>query len=137
MHQVRTIFGKARHRQQGQAMVEFALVLPILLTIVLAGLQFGTVYLKWQQLSAGASEGARKAIVSRQASGREDLVRDAVRNAAPNLTPSSSLNVMITGSWDAGDPITVEATFPVQVDILGVHIYDGTISSQRTMRVEQ
>ncbi len=72
-------------RERGQAMVEFALMLPILVTVMFAVIEMGDAYWKYQQLSAAASEGARKAIVSRSLSSadREAAVETAVQNAAP------------------------------------------------------
>lgn len=121
-------------REQGQGMVEFALVLPILLLVVLAGLQLGTVFLQWQQLSSAVSEGARRAIVSSQKGDRDSLVTSSVRQAAPSLD-AGSLDVSVSGSWEVGEPITVGGTYPVSVNVLGIVVFDGDISNQRTMRV--
>jgi Flp pilus assembly protein TadG len=49
------------HGERGQAAVELALVLPLLLTILYAMFQFGQVYLQYQEVSAATSEGARQA----------------------------------------------------------------------------
>lgn len=124
-----------RHAEDGQAFVEFALIVPVLLTIILAGISFGDLFLKYQQLSAATSEGARTGIVSRNQSSRSNLVEQATRSAAPNLT-AKDLNVAITSTWNAGDPITVTATYPATVRVLGVTLFDSTLTSTRTMRVE-
>ena len=47
--------------ERGQAAVELALILPVLVVIVYAIFQFGQVYLQYQEVSAATSEGARKA----------------------------------------------------------------------------
>jgi PKD repeat protein len=39
-----------RHRQRGQSLVEFALVVPLLLLVLLVGIDFGRVYLGWINL---------------------------------------------------------------------------------------
>lgn len=48
----------SRARDDGQSLVELALVLPVLLLIVLAGLDFGRVFLGWVSLTNAAREGA-------------------------------------------------------------------------------
>ena len=51
--------------ERGQAMVEFAFVVPILLVVVLAVIQFGITYNNYVTLTDAARAGARKAAVSR------------------------------------------------------------------------
>jgi TadE-like protein len=54
------------HRsEEGQAMVEFALVLPILLLLVMGIIQFGIVFNNYVTLTDGVRAGARQAAVSR------------------------------------------------------------------------
>jgi Flp pilus assembly protein TadG len=57
---------RMRHRaERGQATVEFALVLPIVLLVVVGGIQFGLAFNFWLDLNHVASEGARWASVNR------------------------------------------------------------------------
>lgn len=123
-----------RRRETGQSMAELSLMLPVFLLVVLGGLQLGAAFLQTQQLSAAVSEGARRAIVSSQQPDRDTLVADAVRDAAPNLD-EDSIGVAISGSWEVGEPITVTATYPISVDVMGLVIYQDDVSNARTMRV--
>ena len=122
--------------ESGQAFVEFALITPVLLTIILAGISFGQLFFTYQQLSAATSEGARRGIVSRSDADPSTSVERATRDAAPNLN-SEQLDVPVSSSWSPGDPLTVTATYPATVRILGITFYDDVLSSTRTMRVEQ
>jgi Flp pilus assembly protein TadG len=122
--------------EDGQAFVEFALITPILLTIIFAGIGFGQLFFTYQQLSAATSEGARRGIVSRTASSPSQAVIDATRSAAPNLDPGN-INVSVSSSWQPGANLTVTATYPAEVTVLGLTLYDSNLSSTRTMRVEQ
>jgi Flp pilus assembly protein TadG len=115
-------------------MAELSLMLPILLLVVLGGLQLGAVFLQTQQLSSAVSEGARRAIVSSQKPDRDALVEDAVHDAAPSLDPAS-LDVSIAGTWEVGEPITVTGSYPVSVDVLGLVVYEDVVTNERTMRV--
>jgi Flp pilus assembly protein TadG len=123
--------------ERGQAMVEFALVLPILLTVVWGCIEFGRAYWTYQQLSAAVSEGARTAAVSRSVAFPSTTVTTAVRNAAPNLT-ASNLTVTTTSTpWTPGQSVTVTGTYPESIKILGITLFDQRISSSRTTRIEQ
>lgn len=117
-------------------MVELALVLPILLLVLFAVIQFGLAFWSYQQVSAAASEGARRAAVSRSASDRNGVIARAARDASPNLAPDD-MNVSSSSSWTAGSPVTVTVTYPARVRILGQTFFDGRLSSTRTARVEQ
>lgn len=126
--------------EAGQAMVEFALVVPILLTVVFAAIEFGDAYWKYQQLSAAVSEGARKAIVSRNASDKSGTVTTAIRNAAPNLNSSSisvSMNPSGSSTWTAGSNIAVTATYPETISIVGIPVSSFNLTNTRSMRIEQ
>lgn len=120
----------------GQALVEFALVLPLLMCVLLGVVGFGDTFWKYQQLSAATSEGARRAIVSRSDANRTGTVVAATRAAAPNLS-ASDMAVTVSSTWTPGSTVTVSATYPASVTILGVGVWNGTLNSARTMRVEQ
>jgi len=122
--------------ENGQAMVEFAMVLPILLLIMFAVVEFGMAFWTYQQVSAAASEGARRAIVSRSYSDCNARVQTAVQNASPKLN-AGSMNVSTVSTWTPGDPVTVTVTYPENITILGITMYSANLTGRRTMRVEQ
>ena len=119
--------------ERGQALVEFALVLPILMIILLGTLQFGIAFFQWQQLSAAVSEGARIGIVSASEANPAATVRTAAEQAAPGLADGITINV--DGAFTPGQDITVTGTFPVSINVLGMVVYEGDLQSTRTMRV--
>ena len=127
---------KPRSRESGQAMVEFALVLPILMMVLWGAIDFGRAYWSYQQLSSAASEGARKAAVSRAEDDPEGTVVAWTKDAAPNLT-ADDMDVEVDSSWDPGDEVTVTARYPVNIDVLGFVVLDDELESTRTARVEQ
>lgn len=116
-------------------MVEFALVLPVLCAILFATVQFGTVFWQYQQLSAAASEGARRAAVSRTFSDRTTRVTNSVKTAAPGLT-STKVTVQTDSTWAAGSSVTVTAKYPATIKIMGRTLYNKDLTSRRTARVE-
>ena len=121
--------------ERGQATVELALILPVLCLILFAALEFGTAFWHFQQVSAAASEGARRAAVSRTVSTREDDIRTAVVNASPALD-ESSIGVSSSSTWNAGDPVTVTVTYPETIRVMGITFFSTNLVSRRTARVE-
>jgi Flp pilus assembly protein TadG len=121
----------------GQAIVEFALILPVLLLIVLGIIQFGRLYSNDETITNATRAGARVAAVSRTASDPVGATIQAVKNAAPNLDPSQvTVTVTPAPPWQPGSSVTVTATYPYSIDLLGMVVKSGTLSSSTTERVE-
>jgi Flp pilus assembly protein TadG len=123
--------------ENGQAATEMALVLPILAAILLAIAQFGILFNNYITLTDATRTGARKAAVSRFSGDQGAAAVTAVRAAASNLTPSK-LGVSITSdNWDVpGSDVTVTATYPYNLNILGWVIQSGTLTSTTKERLE-
>jgi Flp pilus assembly protein TadG len=122
--------------QQGQTMTEFALVLPVLALILFAVIQFGIVFNNYITLTDATRAGARKAAVSRQDPNRNAAVMSAVRSSASDLK-SSKLSVLPPSStWDSGADVTVTASYPYSISLLGVVVKSGSLTSTTTERVE-
>jgi Flp pilus assembly protein TadG len=122
--------------QQGQTMTEFALVLPVLALILFAVIQFGIVFNNYITLTDATRAGARKAAVSRQDPNRNSAVMSAVRSSASDLK-SSKLSVLPPSStWDSGADVTVTASYPYSISLLGIVVKSGQLSSTTTERVE-
>ena len=133
------MFKRRNKNERGQAVVEFAVILPVLLLILFAILQFGVVFNNYIQVTAAAREGARKAAVSRTlgTSAAETAATTAAKNAAPGLT-AGSVNVTFPNSptFAQGSDITVQVTYPYAISIIGLVVSSGNLSSSTTMRVE-
>jgi Flp pilus assembly protein TadG len=118
----------------GQTMVEFALVLPILLVVLFGIIQFGITFKDYVTLTDAVRAGARTAAVSRYSS---DPVADTVarvKNAA-DLTPAS-VSVTVTSTWVHGDDVVVTARYPYAISLFGVVVSSGNLTSSTTERVE-
>jgi Flp pilus assembly protein TadG len=128
-------------RERGQAAVELALFLPVLLTILYAIFQFGQLYLDYQEVSAATSEGARQAsnmaVVADP--GRTSTIVGTVRGGTSvgnnGEYDPSSLAVSVSSAWTPGSPVTVTSTYPASVSILGVTIFSDKLTTRRTARV--
>jgi Flp pilus assembly protein TadG len=125
---------------RGQTMVEFALIAPLLCLILFAIIQFGIVYSSYVTLTDATRAGARKAAVSRLESQPENITEAAVRNSAKNLDEpcavDTGLCVSVSATWEHGKDVTVEATYPYKIDLLGVVFKQGRLKSVTTERVE-
>jgi len=123
--------------ERGQAMVEFAFVVPIILTLVLAIIQFGIAYNNYVTLTDAARAGARKAAVSRYlgSGSATQACKDAVTNSASDLN-ASDLQISCTSSWAPASDVEVNATYPYDINILGVVVKSGRLSTTTTERVE-
>jgi len=107
-----------RDRQRGAAAVEFALVLPLLLTLVLGSIDWGWFFFIDQLVTNAAREGARAGSVlpprpTSTASQAEDAAEQA---ASAYLTRATLAPKGVAASFttvDGTDAIQVTITYPV------------------------
>ena len=127
------------HSESGQSAVEFALVLPLLIGVLLAIVEFGIAFSNYVTLTDAARVGARKAITIRLGGTTPADASQAVRDAAGGLS-QSNLSVSVTDpDWTtAGSQITVTASYPysIQIPLLGISIASGTLKAQAEERLE-
>jgi Flp pilus assembly protein TadG len=122
--------------QQGQTMTEFALVLPVLALILFAVLQFGIVFNNYVTLTDATRAGARRAAVSRQDPNRDSAVISAVENSASDLDVSQLSVPPPSSTWDSGSDVTVTASYPYSIGLLGMVVKSGRLTTTTTERVE-
>jgi Flp pilus assembly protein TadG len=118
-------------------MVEFALVLPILLLLLLGVVQFGIAFNNYLAVTDAVRAGARQGAVARYLPPAERCpsVVSRVRDSAENLT-QSKLNVSCASTFAAGEDVTVTASYPYSISILGMVVKSGNLTSTTTERVE-
>ena len=87
-----------RHQHRGQALIEFAMVVMILLTLVGGIFDFSIYMYRYVQASNCVREAARRAVVRADDAANPPYCVDA--SLAPNLSPSDYK------SLDAGDEVT-------------------------------
>lgn len=124
-----------RSQEDGQALVEFALVLPLLVLVLFAVIQFGIAFNNYVTLTDAVRAGARTASVSRFSSTPGAQAEAAVRDAAVNLD-QGELAVTVSSSWARGDDVRVVATYPYEIDLVGLVVASGSLQSETTERVE-
>jgi Flp pilus assembly protein TadG len=122
--------------EQGQTMTEFALVLPVLALLLFAVIQFGIVFNSYVTLTDATRAGARRAAVSREDPNRDSAVIAAVRNSASDLDPGKLSVPPPSSTWDAGSDVTVTASYPYSISLLGIVVKSGSLTTKTTERVE-
>jgi Flp pilus assembly protein TadG len=126
--------------ERGQALVEFAMVLPLLALLLFAIVQFGIVYNNYISLTDAVRAGARKAAVSRQTTdsgGPVGVTKQAVIDAGSDISISAGdVTVSTPGGWNPGEDVSVTATHPYSINLFGVVVASGNLSSTTTERIE-
>jgi Flp pilus assembly pilin Flp len=129
--------------EDGQALVEFALVLPLLMLAIAMVLEFGKVFHYWQDESHLASQGARLASVNSNPGGGSLQSYLQGQADAPELRDGGTdaiadpVKVCITPGAKIGDPVKVEVSTTYKwLPILG-GVATSTIRDSATMRMER
>ena len=121
--------------ERGQALTEFALALPVLAMLLFAVIQFGIAFNNYETLTDATRAGARKAAVGRQSANPVGDCQTAVRSSATDLS-SGGLTASCSSTWQPGANVTVTATYPYKISLLGLVVKTGRLSSTTTERVE-
>lgn len=143
-------------REDGQALVEFALVLPILLMVATGLTSFGLVFYHYITIEDAVRAGARELSLGR---GNSAAAPNDPCNQAINETYNSAIDAGLAKSdihlvvnnvatsapcsgigtnWTQGNQVTVTATVPCSINIIGVNINcpGGKITAQATDAIE-
>lgn len=128
---------RARGEERGQALVEFALVLPLFVTLLFGIIQFGIAFNHYLVLTDAVRAGARTAAVSRTAPDPNGAGEKAVRRAAVDLRAADLIvTVNAPSGWKRGSEVSVTASYPYSLEVYGLAFSSGRISSTTTERIE-
>ncbi|MBP2636730.1 MAG: TadE-like protein [Firmicutes bacterium] len=127
---------------RGQAIVETALILPVIVLLLFAIMEFGQIFNQYIVVTAAAREGARAAAVSDDAAAQLAIV-----NATTSIS-NSGLSVAIVypeGGREQGKSVTVTVSKPIEVNTPMIkEIIDSVFAGRppmlvgrSVMRVEQ
>ena len=135
--------------ERGAALVEFALILPVLALLLFGMLDFGKAFNYWIDETHLANEGARWAVVNKNpaSSGslqnyiRQQATSNELRNGGTSSV-SNPVQVCIefpNGTSNVGDPVRVELTTTYRwLGVLAARmsVTQTTIKGSSTMRLE-
>ena len=126
-------------KEDGQAIVELAISLPILIMILCAIIDFGWLFMNQNSIDYASREGARYAIVH---SSSKSAIEAHIRAIAPeNIATTAEINITFTNVSNPrlGD-VVIEISDDVAIltPIVGVFVQGETmnLSSSCTMKVE-
>jgi len=128
---------KSLRNEKGQSLVEFAILLPLLLLLMMGILEFSLMLNSYLTINNSAREGARLGIVA----GSNIEIKELILNISPNLD-SKKLIVNITpleGSRQSGGTLTVDVIYNYQVIIPIISNILGNVvvlKAQASMRIE-
>jgi Flp pilus assembly protein TadG len=146
----RPLRDRIRRDESGAALVELALVMPVLLLLLLGMLDFGKAYNYWIDSTHLSATGARWAAVNTNPSADETL-QEAIRDEADTAelrdggtdAVADPVEVCIAfpkGTSNVGDPVRVTVTAGYNfLNFVGAKtgITEADISGSSTMRLEQ
>lgn len=129
-------------------MVEFAMVLPILLAVMLGIVQFGIIFNNYETMTDASRVAARRAATSRFVGDNGASAVTAAKNAAGNLD-QTKLNIDIescvpgnypcptTQDWTTpGNEVTAKLTYPYSIKILDWTVKAGNLTTVTKERLE-
>ncbi len=124
--------------EKGQAMLEFALILPILLILVCGIIDFGWIFYNQSELNNCAREGARYAIVN---AGEDDDIEDRVNNVASSSIKPITITITYSNTTTPllGDvTVTLGSDVKVLTPLTGIFVENQQVAltAQATMKVE-
>jgi Flp pilus assembly protein TadG len=127
---------RSRHATRGQALVEFALTIPLLLLLMVGLFDFGRAIFAYNTVSNAARAGNRVAIVDQNMT----AVRQAALNEAPALDiPTSDVGVSFTCTDKIGclSTVTVDYHFTPATPIVSAIVGPITLHGESQMPIER
>ena len=135
---------------EGVSAIEFAIIAPVLLTIVLGVFQFGIAMNQYLNLTNAAAQGALTLALSRGTTTPYTSTTAAITAAAPNLAAAqTTITVRINGvactndatcsaALVAGQAAFVRATYPCNLVVMGVNYAPNgcTLSAQSAQMIQ-
>ena len=108
---LKLIRARRKNGEKGQALVEFALLVPIFLLLLFAIIDFGMGFYSWITVTNAAREGARLGVVM----ATSQQIEDRVYQTADLPNESTQMTVTVTNAADQGgqpgDSVTVRVDY--------------------------
>jgi Flp pilus assembly protein TadG len=138
-----TIAGRLRG-SRGQAAVEFALILPVLMLVLFGCLKVGVAFFSYEELGSAATAGARAAAVN-HGTDPTSAAQAAAKSISPTLGLSNS-QIAVTyvsaaspagTSWSYPGNVTVTVTYPLSFGLFGQLEQTVNLQASATKRLER
>jgi Flp pilus assembly protein TadG len=129
--------------ERGQALVEFAVLLPVLTLLLVGVIQFGSWFWTDIGLSSGIREAGRLLSASKDDSSAVQHVEDRlVQNVDSDIDPSklrysfSPPPASSTPLWPSGTTVTMTATYPDQLNVIGIAVGNPNMTTSAQVRIQ-
>jgi Flp pilus assembly protein TadG len=124
--------------ERGIATVEFAILAPVLLLILLGIIQIGIYIYTTVDVRQATREGGRQLTLLRNDSGAAQEVKNKVAAALGGEVTQSKVGVTFSTPppWAPGATVTMTVTYPDALSVMGVHITSGPIKDTAQVTVE-
>ncbi len=113
---MRKSFLKKCRREDGQAMVEFALILPIFLLILCGIIDFGWLFYNQLSLNNACREGARYAVVNTADNADTQAIINHIENTTTTVFANDGIDIKVEYTSPA-DPTSGDIKVSMQADI--------------------
>jgi TadE-like protein len=129
-------------RQDGQAFVEFVIVLPLLVMLVFGIAQFGVAFHNYLSITDAARVGARVAAVNRTNTpcNSAGVVRTRINDA---LSSKQQSYVIFPADWCdlpdgpmLGKTVGIKIQYPYEIGLPGLPIFSGNLEAIASERLE-
>lgn len=121
--------------ERGQTIVEFAIVLPVLVLLLLGIAQFGLSFHDYLAITDAARVGARAAAVNRTTDPC-GAATTAIQNTVSTTQWSTiSSRITCTAGANVGDPVKVSIAYPYSIGLPGFSA-SGDLTASATERLE-
>ena len=123
-------------KKKGQALVEFAIILPILLMLVMGILQFAMILNAYLTILNASREGARTGIMGSS----DTTIQNTVVSTSPILNPQNLTVTILPNETNrkSGTTLTVNVryNYKLTIPIISSLFQNIVLSEQTSMRVE-
>jgi Flp pilus assembly protein TadG len=125
--------------ESGQALTEFAIVMPILFVLLFAIVEGGLTLNNYLQLTDAVRVAARAASINGSQGGpaATSAATSALSDAAGSLSVTNVSVQPVAGAWTSGQPVAVQASvaYTVKLPLVGT-ILSGYLTSRSVQRIE-
>jgi Flp pilus assembly protein TadG len=129
--------------ERGQALVEFAVLLPVLLLLLVGIIEIGSWFWTDIDLTSGTREGGRLLAASKNdASAIQDVEARLVQNLDSEIDTSklqytfSPPPAITTPLWPSGTTVTMTVTYPDELTVLGISASNPNMTTSAQVRIQ-
>jgi Flp pilus assembly protein TadG len=124
--------------ERGAAIVEFAVILPVLLLVLVGTIQLGLFIYTLVDVRQATDEGGRILTTLRSNPNGMQNVEDRVAASVGSEVDKTKLSYTFSSQppWAAGTSVTMTVTYPDGLTLMGIDISDGPIKDTAQVTVE-